>query len=309
MSEEREEEQLIPVEEGTEPDELPEEDLEDEDEDVDSEEGRLGASEEDDEDEKRERRREERKERNRRRKEARDRNQRELNFLRTRNEELERRQSEIEARVGQNEVANIDSRINQAKRNLATANEVMQKALEQGKHADFIEAQNLRDKVRDDLGKLTNYKDYYTRQSRQPAPRQEVDPQLMNYAQNWATKNSWWNPNGQDEDSLIVSAIDNSLAQEAYDPRTSEYWDELQRRVEERLPHRFESEKPQRKKSPQSKGPQFRTNGRERPLKKNEIFISAERKEAMQEAGVWDDPQLRDKYLKQYQKYDREHRS
>jgi len=50
-------------------------------------------------------------------------------------------------------------------------------------------------------------------------------------------------------------------------------------------------------------------SGRERQLKKNEVYISPERKDAMVEAGVWDDPELRQRYLKQYATYDAEHRT
>jgi hypothetical protein len=39
------------------------------------------------------------------------------------------------------------------------------------------------------------------------------------------------------------------------------------------------------------------------------VYISPERKDAMQEAGVWDDPVLRNKYLKAYSDYDREQKS
>jgi hypothetical protein len=36
------------------------------------------------------------------------------------------------------------------------------------------------------------------------------------------------------------------------------------------------------------------------------VYISPERKEAMIEAGVWEDPVLRNKYLKSYATYDKE---
>ena len=36
-----------------------------------------------------------------------------------------------------------------------------------------------------------------------------------------------------------------------------------------------------------------------------EVYISPERKEALIEAGVWDDPVLRAKYVKRYSEYDR----
>ena len=54
-------------------------------------------------------------------------------------------------------------------------------------------------------------------------------------------------------------------------------------------------------------GPKFRIGGQERPLRANEVHISRDRKEAMIEAGVWEDPVLRKKFLKRYADYDREH--
>jgi hypothetical protein len=41
------------------------------------------------------------------------------------------------------------------------------------------------------------------------------------------------------------------------------------------------------------------------PSTKNEVVVTPERKQAMVEAGVWDDPVARKRYLKAYQDYDR----
>ena len=40
-------------------------------------------------------------------------------------------------------------------------------------------------------------------------------------------------------------------------------------------------------------------------LKKNEVYISPERKSALIDAGAWEDPVLRKKYLRRYAEYDR----
>ena len=129
--------------------------------------------------------------------------------------------------------------------------------------------------------------------------------------------NEWWDPNGRDDDSKVVLQIDRSLVQEGYQPATKDYWDELRVRSKEALPKRFKTASREdedggegsgngQEKPTGARGPQFRTGGRERPLKKNEVYISPERKEAMIEAGVWDDPVLRNKYLKSYATYDQE---
>lgn len=41
---------------------------------------------------------------------------------------------------------------------------------------------------------------------------------------------------------------------------------------------------------------------------RREVYISPERKQALIDAGVWDDPVLRMKYVKRYAAYDAEHR-
>ena len=312
------EEELVVIEDPKDPDEG-KEDL-DEDHDDDSEdssdegkeESRLGASDEDEEsdEEKKSRRREENKERKRRQKEARERNKREMDFLRTRNEELERRQSAVETRVGQTEVSNVDQKIAQINKNLKVADEVMQRAVEQQKGQDFVEAQKIRDDLRDDLNKLNYYKGQLTdSHQRKPEATRQPDPELANHAKKWMDENTWWNPQGTDQDSLMVTAIDNALAQENYNPRTPEYWAELSRRVQKQLPQHFEDTNTPAKKPSKRGGPKLSTGGQQRELKKNEIYISPERRNALEEAGVWDDPVLRQKYLKRYQSYDREHKS
>jgi hypothetical protein len=120
---------------------------------------------------------------------------------------------------------------------------------------------------------------------------------------------SWWDPNGGDNDSRTVSRLDQAMVNEGFDPTTPEYWDELSRRVEEALPKRYAQGNGKAEPKKKSTGPRFSTGGRERPLKKGEVYISADRKAAMVEAGVWDDPELRQKYLKSYSKYDSENRA
>jgi hypothetical protein len=43
--------------------------------------------------------------------------------------------------------------------------------------------------------------------------------------------------------------------------------------------------------------------------RKTEVYVSPDRKQALIDAGVWDDPVLRTKYVKRYQEYDRLNKS
>lgn len=306
MSEEENEELIIVG------DEEETEDVSDEDQE---EETRLGASDEEDEpDDKKKSRRAENRARRQKRREARDRNQRELEFLRHRNEDLERRFSQVEARVGNTEVSAIDARLSQIEGQIETANDVMAKAMEANKSSDFIEAQSIRDTLRDQASRLKYAKEVYTQRQQQAGTQQQEDtpdPRLVGHAQRWMDENDWWDPNGRDTDSLMVSAIDTALSNEGFDPLSKDYWDELTDRVREQLPHRFDEEgsSSSKKSTTRSKGPTFRSGGQERPLKRNEVYINPERRKAMEDAGVWDDPQLRQKYLRAYANYDREQQS
>ena len=290
------------------------------------EESRLGGGRDDDEDieAKKARRREERKGRNQRQKEARERNDRELNFLRGRNETLERRFSTLEQtideRITGSEIGNLDSAISKAKADLQLANSVMQQSIENKEGADLVEAMGHRDTIRDNLRDLEQTKEYLSQDNRTPrgGGARPKDPRLVAHVQSFMINHDWWDPQGRNPDDLTVRRLDDQLAKEGYDPTRKDYWDELGDRVKTELPHHFKDERDETDDNKgddsetkgntkrRSKGPTFRTGGRDRPLKSNEVFISAERKEAMIEAGVWDDPKLRNKFLKSYATYDKE---
>lgn len=311
QKQQEEEEELIPVGEGVEDEQ--EEELEEEEE----QEERLGASEDEEEEddgkaEKLAKRRDERKTRKQRQREARQRDATEMNFLRNRNETLERERSQqiasLDQRIGHSEVAAVDTRINDVKGKIKLADQVIAKAISQQDGESYTEAQSIRDNLRDNLSQLEGAKQYMSRERQPPQQQQAPDPRLMQHASSWMHDHDWWDPNGRDEDSRKVSSLDAQLITEGLDPTTQEYWDTLSDRVEDALPHRFGNGK---EKTPRKKGggPTFRTGGRERPLKKGEVYISPDRRQAMEEAGVWEDPILRKKYLASYAKYDSENRS
>ncbi len=151
-----------------------------------------------------------------------------------------------------------------------------------------------------------------------------VSPIVIGNAAAWAKQNKWFDPNGRDKDSRIVTKIDNELHDEGLDPESDDYWEELTARVHEELPHRA----PPRRNGngsgnghQQNNGSQQNGNGQrkaggpkmtstqsaQRKLRPNEVYVSPERKKAMQDAGHWDDLTKRNAMLKEYAKYDAEH--
>ena len=309
------EEEFVAVEDESEG--APPEDDEQEVEDEEQQDERLAGDQESDGD-KRDRRRSENKNRRTRQKEARERTERELNFLRTRNEDLERRfssfEQETDARMAGSEIANVDGAINKARADLQLANTVIQQAVELNDGRNLTEALDHRDTIRDNLRDLSEAKGYLSTNRRGGGDyvQQQLDPRHVAHAQQFMMDHDWWDPQGRDQDSVKVLEIDRALVMEGFNPTDKNYWDELRTRTEDALPDRSDSSAGNRggdqsgNGRSQNRGPQFRTGGRERPLRKNEVYISAERKDAMIEAGVWDDPVLRNKYLKSYSDYDKQ---
>jgi len=318
VKDDEQEEEFVAVEEESEGSESDDDEAQDDGEDT-----RLAADDDaDDEDDKKAKRRTENKNRRQRQKEARDRSDRELNFLRTRNADLEQRfsrfEQETDARMAGSEIANVDQAINKARADLQLANTVIKQAVDQNDGANLAEALDHRDTIRDNLRDLGEAKNYLStnRRSGGDAIQQQLDPRHVAHAQQFMMDHDWWDPQGRDQDSVKVLEIDRSLVMEGFDPTQKDYWDELRTRTDEALPSRSDSRtgsrgddsggNGQERPSNKNRGPQFRTGGRERPLKKNEVYISPERKAAMEEAGVWDDPVLRNKYLKSYSDYDKQ---
>ena len=139
----------------------------------------------------------------------------------------------------------------------------------------------------------------------------QVDDRTMHLAKQFMEDNPWYDSNGRDEDSAIVMAIDQSLSRDGYNPQTEEYWDELTARSARRLPERFddfEDDRPAKKQTTRKArgGPAVGSGKEHAPTStRREVYISPDRKQALIDAGVWDDPVLRTRYVKRYAAYDK----
>ena len=264
----------------------------------------------------RERRRQEKQDRKQRRDEAIKRDKIELDFLRKRNDDLERRVTVQEQRTHSLDLSAFDGAIAKAAQEAEMADRVIAKAVAAGNGEDVTQAMRYRDQAIAKIQQLNFQKQQVAQQKPQP---QQIDDLTLRYAQDFIKENPWYDAQGRDEDSAIVIAIDQALAKDGFNPQTEEYWDELRKRAARRLPERFEADSPRRggndKAEPrdarQPRGGPAVGSGREHAptSTRKEVYISPERKQALVEAGVWDDPVLRSKYVKRYAEYDRQNRS
>ena len=284
----------------------------DQDDQDDNEDERLASSDKEDDgndDERtaiRERRRLEKVERKDRRDQAIKRDKLELDFLRKRNDDLERRVSVQEQRSHQVDLGGYDQAIATAANEAEMADRVIAKAVEAGNGADVTQAMRYRDQAMQKIQQLQFAKN----QAAQQRPAQQtpqIDDMTMHYAKEFMAENPWYDSQGRNEDSAIVIAIDQALAKDGFNPQTEEYWDELRKRAARRMPEKFKTQRESVKEERTPRGGPAVGSGREHAptSTRKEIYLSPERKQALVDAGVWDDPVLRMKYAKRYSDYDK----
>lgn len=305
-------EELVIVEPGAEPeaqeDDAQANELEDDQDDDDDEDERTGVSEDDSEDEivdKNKKVREQRTKRRQLQKQAKERSQRELEYLRQQNAAMEARLRAVEGNTLSQQAQTIDQQYQRALYEAQQAETIIARAVEAGNGDDVTVALRLRDEAKERAQQL-GYAKQQAEQNAQQAAQPQADPRVVDYAKQWLDANPWYNPQGRDEDSAVTKAIDNALAAEGWNPSSEEYWHELTRRVAARIGDDG-APAARNQAAPRRKAPPTGTTREHAPVStKNEVVVTAERKQAMIDAGVWDDPVARTRYLKAYQAYDRE---
>jgi hypothetical protein len=294
----KEDDELIPVETPLEDEEdsKVENDAGDADDDEDD---RLAESDEDSEEEIRTSRN---KRRNLRRRDvhrrARETAEQKIQYLEQQNAEMLRRLSSVEGHALNSNAQTLNERLAKAQRDIQQAEHFIAKATEAGNGEDVVAAMRIREQAAAEAQQLQQAR-YQFDEARKQSATPQVNPAVVNYAKEWMSANSWYDPSGRDRDSALTKAIDNEIVQEGYNPATREYWEELTARVADALGEESPASKPKRR------GPPTGNTREHAPVStKREIYVTPERKQAMIEAGVWDDPALRQRYLKAYQSYD-----
>jgi len=229
---------------------------------------------------------------------------------------LEDRFEATEKKVSNHDLLQLDKAINDTADVVSRANDLYHQALREG---DAEVAKKLMQEMYDARqrhDKLVNVKSSIEVTSRQPS---KLDPVLRNNTNSWMTRNPWFKPESNDIDSKITHTIDVSVMNDGYDPRTKEYWKELDRRLAKHLPHRFKGnnidedtdddveyeDEVVKKKLPKSVisgGGASSSGGR------TKVVLSKQRVQALKDAGYWDDPAARNKMVKEYLAYDRQNK-
>ena len=135
-----------------------------------------------------------------------------------------------------------------------------------------------------------------------PSPKKS---QIDRLARAWMGKNTWFDRDGQGTDTKIATVIDNEMTDEGWDASDPEYWEELDSRLTERLPHRYQK---RTRSAPPVTASRNENSSQGSIDGQKQFIISAERKKALIDAGKWDSPE-RGKYIKRFMDYDKANRT
>lgn len=242
-----------------------------------------------------------RQERKEKRKQA---QQRDLNLIR----QLQRENSELAERMAKLENTQNGLRLNRLDDEISTQEDIIAKVRHHLATTEDREMHaQLEERLVDEKMKLRDLKaskENEVRAAKAGKPQNVPNSKKLQtdkLAREWMGKNSWFDRNGQGTDTRIATIIDNEMTEEGWDASDPDYWDELDNRLQDRLPHRYQKKArsaPPVTQSRHESAPQGQIDGRK------QFIISAERKKALIDAGMWDSPD-RAKYIKRFMDYDK----
>lgn len=232
--------------------------------------------------------------------------------LQKRNAEMAERLAVIEKKTAGADLARVDKAIEDAGVQVEYAKMQMQEAVSNNDGVALTRAQEQWFDSKRRVESLQNVKHQATRQMSQSQQNiQAPDPEVQRLAADWMERNTWYDPNGRNEDSQIAQLIDKKLTEEGFDPSSEDYWDQLDERMKKRMPdysNRAYNDSNVRNQRPRSV---VTSSGREATAttKSNEFRLTPDRVSAMKEAGVWDNIELRKKAISNYVNWDRANKS
>jgi hypothetical protein len=246
------------------------------------------------------RRKNERKSRSQRNRERVETLERNLQALTAQNQTLQQQMSTIQSTSAGSQLAQVDAAINQANQAAEHFKNVIAQAASRNDGKTLAEATEYMIASRTRAKELSDFKVNATRALNAPKP---LNPSLVSKSQAFMSKNTWYGgPTSADPDSKVLTALDNSLTAEGWDPTDDSYWVELNKRAEKYLPHRLNKAPPSRSGNPVSGS--NRSSG---SSDQGGVFqLSPERVAAIKSAGMWDDPVTRTKMIKSYRNFDKQ---
>ena len=225
-----------------------------------------------------------------------------LEFLGRQNQELLERLSVLEKKSHGSDLARLNKAMEDQHNRILFAKQKISEATSTGNGELLTSAQEMWFEARRQFEALDAVKKKATAQPRQRTI-QAPDTELQRHASSWMENNPWYDHNGRDPDSRVALTIDQAMAEEGWNPKTPQYWEELDSRLQKYLPHRYTGEADEK---PSQKRPRNFVTGSGREsvssnvIGKNQFALTREQVSAMKDAGMWDDPDKRAKMIRRY---------
>lgn len=231
--------------------------------------------------------------------------------------ESERRHQELSQRVfaqerhaSSNDLAQIDGGITQVSGELKKLEQAMERAIANQDGRLASAAMREHSTLSQRKVALENAKQAYMQnlqqQENQRSNRQEApDPRVISNARAWFEKNKeWYRPDLSDRHSRQVKLLEDELSREM-SPTDPEYFDELDRRIEEELPSVARLQKKHGSVTLSESGkrnvhPRVAGSGSGSGASGSQKNVPAEYVQALKAAGMWDNPQQRSKMIRKF---------
>ena len=213
------------------------------------------------------------------------------------NKKLKEQQTQMSNSYGAEFGARVESQLEASKI-------ALQKAMEEGEAEKIAEAQSIlaaasADKVAYDQyqKQLETYnremeqydadQQAYIQQQRIDAQQQSQEPvyqQPSDRAQRWANENTWF---GQDRVMTNVAiAVHEQLAQEGFDTESEDYYSEINKRMRQELPNKFENNVEADGKPVQTVASPSRSNSNGRRKNRNQVELTPSEQKLAKRLGV-----------------------
>ena len=173
----------------------------------------------------------------------------ELQQLRNEIQGLRNQVQERDTQLSSSLKNSIDSTESQLESNIESAKQLYKQAVEAGDTDGMLTAQESMSKAYAEQNRVDQQKaawEEYNRtleangqQAAQVAQQQQQAPEYDPKAVEWASKNAWF---GQDQIMTAAAlTIDQELKSEGYDPSDDDFYEEVDSRLRQRYPHKFQA--------------------------------------------------------------------
>ena len=208
----------------------------------------------------------------------------------------------------------IDKGIEDAQVRLEYAKMKLAEATQNGDGQAMVEAQTLWQQAQEEARQLASLRHQADQELRRQPQQSEVnlpDPEVQRNAAAWMKRNNWYNPAATDADSRVAKKVDELMVTQGWNPTDPDYWDELDSRLQKELPHRYNDSNDSDTRDVRRPRNVVGSAGREASAayggsNRTQFVLSPERVKAMKEVGAWDNPERKQRMIKQFIEFDRQ---